>query len=100
MRTMQELIMDRIESYVGRYGRQCATANSYTNTGTIHIFSEYLTPLGKINYNFQSSTYTLDIEWKGRRIPSQKGREDYFDSYSRYDEPSPFWEMLPEVLKK
>ena len=102
MNSVQQRILAQIENEL--IGRKYSVAQSsdYANTGRVLIYTgmSERVAVGFLRYDFQGDRYTLSINWHGKNIPSQVGREDYFDFYQAYNEPTRFWEVLAGLTKK
>ena len=104
MRTMQEKVIASIGKEITAKGFEPVVSRSYSNTGSIGIQEkDEVGNIACVYYNFQDETMTLSIAVNGVKIPSQKGRSDYFDYYMknedrvRYNE---FKNTLINELKK
>lgn len=100
MKSIQQRTLEQIEQRLTKAGYELAQKATWGNVGTVHIFSDAsaTTPVGSIGYDFQDGSYKLALTWRGKKIPSQEGRADYFDFYQRYDEPSRFWPVLEKLV--
>lgn len=100
MMTAQERILGMIELKAQMENFEVAQSVQYANTGLLLIYEERgNTAVATIDYNFQTDLYTLSLNVLGMSIPSQVGRDDYFDFHQRYDHPTRFWAVLKEQLE-
>lgn len=96
METQQQRILRILRAKLEGLGYVLAQQSTFANRGTVFIYigDEATIPHGEIRYDFQSSNYTMTITVAGRKIPSQPGRNDYFDWYQAYTEPTTFWDAI------
>ena len=103
MRTMQQKYLGRIESIAKLQGLEAIQVVDYGNTGTIHIQDEKsIESMVEVRYNFQSKNVTFSLTVNGVKIPSQPGRDDYFDYYMQYSETcrlNKFFNLLTACLE-
>jgi len=104
MKTIQESIVQVIEDTFSTNGNfKTAICYIYSNSGRILVYAEsdfYMVQvIGIIYFDFQYDSYTLHITWKGKNIPSQIGRDNYYDFHQTYDSPTRFWVVLHNVIK-
>ena len=103
MNTIQNQLVNSIEDELTNTGNfRTAICHIYSNTGRILVYEEsdfhMVQAIGIIHFDFQHDSYTLSITWKGRDIPSQLGRDDYYDFHQTYDSPTRFWVVLHSVI--
>lgn len=82
MRTFQQKVIEYIANVILDYRLEPVMHSTFANGGKISIQNkDEIGELGHVRYNFQPGTYTLGINFAGKDIPSQEGRNDYFDFY-------------------
>ena len=99
MQTMQTKILKTISNIVSGYGLEAVQVADYGNCGTVYVQPEDdVNSLGEIGYNFQSGTMKFTLTFGGVKIPSQPGRDDYFDFYMDYSD-TPAWRTFQSAMK-
>lgn len=101
MKTLQQRTLEKIEDVVGRYGCECTLSANYSNTGQVNIHKPG-NPMAcaSITYDFQPSTHTLSLTAGHTKIPSQPGREGYYDFYQDNVGDTRFWQALDDMMVK
>lgn len=80
--SFQDRMIQSITAKIEAAGFEVSTQTDWGNTGSIYAHCKgEVTPIIMVGYNFQSGSYTLTLTAGDRRVPSQIGREDYFDFY-------------------
>jgi hypothetical protein len=80
--SFQDRMIQSITAKIEAAGFEVSTQADWGNTGSIYAHREgVIVPVITVGYNFQSGSYTLTLTAGDRRVPSQIGREGYFDFY-------------------
>ena len=98
--TVSERIIGKIKQKLESRGYEIALKSTWANVGRIFIYRnvDIARAYAEISYDFQAETYTLTLTVNNKRIPSQIGRDDYFEFYQKYSEGSEFWNALRDYL--
>lgn len=99
MTSIQDRILAQLEARITGAGLEPTIRYNFANCGMVYLHRKgEMTPFASVRFNFQDGTYTLSIKWNGAPVPSQPGRNDYFDFYQPYDQPSRFWGAFDALL--
>lgn len=79
---MISIIMDQIE----KRGFQATTNYRFSNMGTIGVSTaESVKNFIEVSFHFNDEYFILSLSKDGKKIPSQRGRDDYFDYMIHYN---------------
>jgi hypothetical protein len=90
---MQKKVLNHLTKVITSAGFEAINCRNFANTGHISIQHEdRIGELASVSYDFQSSwsTMTFSITIGNKRIPSQRGRDNYFDFYMKFTDVTDF----------
>ena len=96
MDSVQKYILDQVKNILmGRGFSVAQKTPASSNTGMLYVYGgRGVITVGVIYYDFQLDTFKMSIEWRKKMIPSQVGRDDYFDFCQGYTDTTLFWNVL------
>ena len=84
---LQEKIWNDVAQQIINAGFDGVDNPQWGNKGMIMIQDKNsIQTFGSVKYDFQYDTMEFSIKINGKNIPSQKGRNDYFDFYLKYED--------------
>lgn len=85
MQSLEEKILAQLEAAIEDYGFQPLLVGG-SGDGHISIQSEAIGEHASVYYRIDSEYVTFRLTFLGKKIPSQPGRNDYFDFYLKHTE--------------
>lgn len=84
---MKLKVLTNLKALAESLGLEVIDRPQWANNGSLSIqFPDEIGELASVGYDFQDTwgTMTFTLTVKGKRLPSQPGRPDYFDFYIQY----------------
>ena len=96
---MQEKILKQIEDIIVSAKLEPVCNFNYANTGKIYIQRPNMNQiLGIIGFSFDTSHADLTLNIKGKFMPPQQNRDDYFNWYIEYSTDLKGHELITRFL--